>query len=89
MGSGGSTVANAQLELNPTVKLIDFEDFCRLQSFPRNPENKNLIVDFQKIDRNDSLIIFISHCWLRGWSGAEGWDGRYIYFINIYIFYIF
>jgi hypothetical protein len=25
---------------------------------------------------NDSLIIFISHCWLRGWEGAEGWDGR-------------
>lgn len=23
-----------------------------------------------------SLIVFISHCWLRGWSGAEGWDGR-------------
>jgi hypothetical protein len=22
------------------------------------------------------LVVFISHCWLRGWSGADGWDGR-------------
>jgi hypothetical protein len=59
-----------------TVKLIDFEYFCSLSSYPRYLDNKSLLVDFQKIDRNDSLIIFISHRWLRGWSGADGWNGR-------------
>jgi hypothetical protein len=59
-----------------TVKLIDFVDFCNLSSYPRYTENKNLLVDFEIIDRNDSLIIYISHQWLRGWCGADGWDGR-------------
>ena len=22
------------------------------------------------------MVHLISHCWLRGWSGADGWDGR-------------
>ena len=26
-----------------------------------------------EINRENSLLIFISHRWLRGWSGAEGW----------------
>jgi hypothetical protein len=60
------------------VKLIDFEYFCSLDSYPRYRENKNMLVDFENIDRNDSLIIFISHRWLRGCSDAEGWDGRLI-----------
>src|SRR5689334_17664564 len=35
-----------------------------------------LTVNLEDIDRNNSILIFISHCWLRGWYGAEGWDGR-------------
>jgi hypothetical protein len=58
------------------IRLIDFEDFCGLSSYPRYSENKNLLVDFGSIDRDNSLVIFISHRWLRGWSGADGWDGR-------------
>jgi hypothetical protein len=77
MGNGSGVLNNNQ---STSIKLIDFEDFCQLTSFPRYPENKNLVVDIEKIDhklRDDSLIIFISHCWLRGWKGAEGWDGRF------------
>jgi hypothetical protein len=22
------------------------------------------------------LVVFVSHCWMRGYDGAEGWDGR-------------
>jgi hypothetical protein len=59
-----------------TIRLIDFEDFCSLSSYPRYLEKQNLLVNFENIDRDNSLVIFISHRWLRGWSGADGWDGR-------------
>jgi len=61
------------------IRLIKFDDFKALGSFPRYPENKDIVVPLMKFSADEyskSLIIFISHCWLRGWSGAEGWDGR-------------
>eukprot|EP01036_Dinobryon_divergens_P036820 gene36820-48017_t len=60
----------------PVIRLIPFEKFKQQKSFPRFPGNKNLCVDAANINRQDSFIVFISHCWLRGWSGADGWDGR-------------
>ena len=56
--------------------MIEFDSFKALSSFPRVPENKVLCVDITTIDRSSSLVVFISHCWLRGWSGAVVWDGR-------------
>ena len=56
--------------------MIELDSFKALSSFPRYPENKDLCVDITTIDRSESLVVFISHCWLRGWSGADGWDGR-------------
>ena len=60
----------------PPIRLIDFDDFARRTSFPRYPENKDITLILEKIDRENAFIVFISHCWLRGWSGAVGWDGR-------------
>jgi hypothetical protein len=33
-------------------------------------------VDYNQviISRDISLFVFVSHCWLRGWSGAEGYN---------------
>lgn len=56
----------------PNIRLINFEDFKALSSFPRFPEQEALCVSLDAIDRDNSYIIFISHCWLRGWPGAEG-----------------
>jgi hypothetical protein len=57
-------------------RFISFEHFKEAGSFPRFPENSNICVNLDDIAMETSLLIFISHCWLRGWSGAKGWDGR-------------
>ena len=63
-------------EVLPPIRLIDFKLFKLLTAFPRYPENKDLCENIDTVDRKTSFIVFISHCWLRGWSGAPGWDGR-------------
>ena len=47
-----------------------------LRRTPRSPEDKSLQIKFNDIDREKSLLIFVSHCWLRGYPGAQGYDGR-------------
>ncbi len=60
----------------PPVRLILFDAFKQLGQMPRCPENRGLLVNYEDTVRDESLYIFMSHCWLRGWSGAPGWDGR-------------
>ena len=60
----------------PPVRWIPFDAFKRLSQMPRCPENRDLLVNYEDTVRDESLYIFMSHCWLRGWSGAPGWDGR-------------
>ena len=60
----------------PPIRLIPFSAFKSLGTMPRYPENKDLCVELSTIDRLNSLLFFLSHCWLRGYGGAEGWDGR-------------
>lgn len=60
----------------PTVRFIDFQRFKLLDKFPRFPENADLCVSMESIDRNNSLIIFISHCWMRGHDRTDGYDGK-------------
>jgi len=62
----------------PPIRLIDFNKFINCGSFPRYPENKSITTTLDAVmdHRDSSLIIFISHCWLRGYPGAEGYDGR-------------
>ena len=63
-------------ETLPPIVFYDLDDLKMLGRFPRSPENKVLQNKLMDIDRNDAGFIFLSHCWLRGYSGAEGWDGR-------------
>jgi hypothetical protein len=79
--NGGTYMSGLQLKeciqdklAMPPIRLIDLEDFRRHDSFPRHPNNKDMCVNLTEVNREESLIVFISHCWLRGWSGAEGWD---------------
>jgi hypothetical protein len=69
-------MSTSEVEALPPIRFISFEPMKHLQSFPRYPENSHLCIDMDSIDRSDSLVIFVSHCWLRGWSGAQDWDGR-------------
>ena len=78
-GSKGRAASDAQASTNttlPPVRLIPFDAFKRLGQMPRCPENRDLLVKYEDTVQDESLYIFMSHCWLRGWSGAPGWDGR-------------
>lgn len=59
----------------PPIRLINFSVFKELKEFPRLPD-KNLTCVLEEVNLENSFIVFISHCWLRGWPGAEGYDKR-------------
>eukprot|EP01038_Epipyxis_sp_PR26KG_P004362 gene4362-6170_t len=61
--------------LLPPIRFIDFNVFSRYNSFPRYPD-QNEVTLLDDIDRNNALVVFISHCWLRGHKNAIGYDGR-------------
>jgi hypothetical protein len=56
------------------IRLIPWNEFQQCGSFPRYPQQAHICVDLTFVDIANLLIVFISHCWLRGWSGAEGYD---------------
>ncbi len=60
----------------PPIRLIPFAALVNLGTIPRFPENQDITVDSASIDRRTSLVVFKSHCWLRGYPGAEGYDTR-------------
>jgi hypothetical protein len=69
-------VVSTVVESCPPIRFIPFDLFKAVRSFPRFPDSSNICVNLDDIDVENSLLIFISHCWLRGWSGADGYDGR-------------
>ena len=73
---GGDASLVSSLQALPPIRLIPFDVFRTLGQMPRCPENEDLLVNYDDTDREGSIYIFFSHCWLRGWSGAAGWDGR-------------
>lgn len=54
------------LVIQDTPRFINFELFQSHGSFPRYPNNWNLTTKINDIRRNKSLIVYISHNWLRG-----------------------
>ena len=82
VGGGASLVSSLQAlsivasTALPPIRLIPFDVFRTLGQMPRCPEKEDLLVHYDDTDREGSVYIFFSHCWLRGWSGAAGWDGR-------------
>jgi molybdopterin converting factor small subunit len=64
------------VEAVPPIRFIPFEQFKIVGSVPRFPNNHNIYVSLDDIDVDNSLLIYISWCWERGWAGAQGYDGR-------------
>jgi hypothetical protein len=61
----------------PFIRLISFTAFRSLGRIPRFPNDADCTIRLSELtteEYNKSLIVFVSHRWLRGWSGAEGWD---------------
>jgi hypothetical protein len=71
-----SAFLDLQEHLLQSIHVISYEDFISLREFPRCPDNSDMIVDLTDVDLSKSFIIFISHCWLRGYCGAPGYSGR-------------
>ena len=82
VGSGASLVSSLQAlsivdaTALPPIRLIPFDVLKGLGQMPRCPENRDLLVNYEDTDREESVYAFFSHCWLRGYAGAPGWDGR-------------
>lgn len=56
------------------IRFLDLELFCKSGGFIKCPECVNNTVLLSQIDRNESLLVFISHCWLRPAVGCDDWD---------------
>lgn len=53
------------------IRFINFEKFKTLTEFPRYPDNKDVCIASDFIDRNNSLVIFISHKWARSLAPVD------------------
>ena len=62
------------LEKKPPIMFLDFEIFKSAGMMPQFDENN--LTPLSKIDRDNSLIIFVSHTWLRNIYEAEGYEKR-------------
>ena len=82
--SGTKAVQNIQLAVPSSdsktpfapILFISFENFRNKRMMPRYPDDSSLAVPLESINRENSFLVFVSHCWLRGHSNAAGWEGR-------------
>ena len=58
------------------INFILFSDYKALGRTPRYPNDAHICRHFDSINLEDTFVIFISHCWLRGWNGAADYDGK-------------
>ena len=75
---GGKSSKNARVAQStalPPIRLLDFSKFSKLGRLPRYPDNADICLSVSEVDRNKSLIVFISHNWLRADATAAGWSG--------------
>jgi len=71
--------APATAEPLPPIRLVSLSSLKAQPpsaGFPRCPDDERLCVTLESIDRSTAFVVFVSHCWMRGYDGAEGWDGR-------------
>ena len=64
--------------LLPPIRFLEFSALKGYGEFPRLSASVSNFstIELSSVPVENSLIVFVSHCWLRGWSGAVGWDGR-------------
>lgn len=57
------------------IRLVSYRVLQTMTEFPRFPNSAHTITTFENIDSKNSLVVFISHCWLRGGDDCPDWDG--------------
>jgi hypothetical protein len=75
---------NIVKESIPPIYFIQFDKFKNKNEFPRFPNDKDITTNLEDINKSNTFFIFISHCWLGGWSESKEWRGYY-YFILFFI----
>ena len=76
--SAGATTEDSTFsaETQCPIYLVSLESLQLVEGFPSFPDDQELCVNLEDIDRSTAFVVFVSHTWLRSHSGAEGWDGR-------------
>jgi hypothetical protein len=59
------------------IKYIPYDKFKELGKIPRYPENQSLCITLDKIDLENSLLVFVSHRWLRENHPDTSTGGKY------------
>lgn len=76
MGGKASKNARVAQSMAPSpIRLLDFSKFSKLGRLPRYPDNADICVTVPDIDLSKSLVVFISHNWLRADATSAGWSG--------------
>lgn len=60
-------------EADSATRVINFERFKESGAIPRFPECAESCLSLAQIDRSSSLVVFVSHRWLRTDAQSEGW----------------
>ena len=64
MGNGASSPSRCNVK-KPIV-FVDFDEFKSHGSLPRNPECDKICKEMKSINRNNAVIVFVSHAWIYG-----------------------
>ena len=58
-------------EKPPSIVFFRLSTLKKLGRLPRSPQDMHLQVKLEDVDRNEHVSIFLSHGWIRSWSGAK------------------
>ena len=70
-----SVAAVEDRSFDGSINLINFQRFKVHGCFPRYPDQRDLTTTLDKINKESSLIVYISHRWLRATAACEEWNG--------------
>ena len=64
MGNGASSLSLSSPSTKQPIIFIDFDQFKTHGSIPRNPLCEQMCTTLEAIDRENSVVVFVSHVWL-------------------------
>jgi hypothetical protein len=58
------------------INLIDFDVFKKQKEIPRFPNCQPIteVFDVDTFNHTESIIVYVSHCWIAGWNGRDERD---------------
>ena len=59
-----------------SIRFINFLYFKEKSCLSPYPTDKEITCSLEDINLEASLLVFVSHCWLRTNPNSEGWSGK-------------